>query len=89
MRGDRHHLGHGDPVEPVHEVDEVHEPDAAEDEKRLLHDERNPFRKDPDAARHHDAATAGDLQEKAQAGGERTDVVDGADDARRIAAAAT
>ena len=49
--GDRHHLGDGDPVETVHEVDEIHEPDAAEDEKSLLHHEGNGIGQHPHAAR--------------------------------------
>ena len=79
-RSDRHHLGHGDPVEAVHEVDEIHEPDAAEDEKRLLHAVRNPFGKSG-RRRHDDGGDGGRLQEKAQAA-EGADVVDSADDAR-------
>ena len=79
--GDRHHLGDGDPVEPVHEVDEIHEPDAAEDEKSLLHHEGNGIRQHPQAARRHDGRDRPDLQNEPQAGGQGTDVVDGADDA--------
>ena len=88
--GDRHHLGDGDPVEAVHEVDEVHEPDAAEDEKSLLHarGERHPAAPGRRSST-TTAATATDLQQKAQAGRQGTDVVDGADDARAIEAAAT
>ncbi len=87
--GDRHHLGDGDPIEPVHEVDEVHEPDAAKQQKRALDHERNRLGQDADLHCEEHGHDRQHLEEKPRARGQRPDVVDARrrDRAPRAAAA--
>ena len=76
--GDRHHLGDGDPIQPIHEVDEVHEPHAAEYENGKLHALRNPMREGSVCiCRHNDCSHRHDLKQQAVHGGQGANVVNG------------
>jgi hypothetical protein len=73
---DRHDLGDGNPVEPVHEIDEVDEPQPCQHEEAAFDPDRNERRNAQAAGTgEHDCSDGNGLQQKPRQDRNRFEVV--------------